>query len=127
MLQKAKTHAIPLGNHVTQQKQTETTENRSAQTKTPNFGIFRFIPVYSALFGCHSASFRCHSGSFRYIPVPFLFIPSHSGVILPNYRPIVKTIAALYMTKYRQSKCQLGYGLLISKEIPKIVRFRFYQ
>ena len=62
MLQKAKTHAISLGNHMT-----ETTENRSALTKTPNFGIFRFILLYSGLFGCHS-------GSFRYIPVPFLFI-----------------------------------------------------
>ena len=82
MLQKAiKTHAMPLGNHVTQQKLTETTENRLALTKTPNFGIFRFIPVYSALFWCHSAPFRCHSGSFQYIPVPFLFILSHSGVI----------------------------------------------
>ena len=43
----------------------------------PCSGIFRFIPVYCALF-------VCHSGSFRYIPVPFLFIPSHSSVILPH-------------------------------------------
>ena len=35
MLQTAKTHAIPVGSHVTQQKLTETTENRSALTKTP--------------------------------------------------------------------------------------------
>ena len=77
MLQKATTHAIALGNHVTQQKLTETTENRSVLTKTQNFGIFRFIPVYSALFGCHSAS-------FRYIPVPFLFILFHSGAIPPH-------------------------------------------
>ena len=86
MLQKAKTHAIPLGNHMTQQKLTETTENPLALTKTPNVGIFRFIPVYSALFGCHSASFLCHSGSFRYIPVPFLFISFHSGVIPVLFR-----------------------------------------
>ena len=33
MLQKAKTHAIPLGNHVTQQKLTETTENQSVLTR----------------------------------------------------------------------------------------------
>ena len=68
-----KTHAIPLGNHVTQQKLTEITENRSALTKTLNFGIFRFIPLYSGLFGCHS-------GSFRHIPVPFWFILFHSGI-----------------------------------------------
>ena len=93
MLQKSKTHAIPLGNHVTQQKLTENTENRSALTKTPNFGIFRFIPVYSALFGCHSASFRCHSGSFQYVPVPFLFIPSHSGVIR-FYSRVIRLVPA---------------------------------
>ena len=69
---------------MTQQKLTETTENRSALTKKPNFGIFRFIPVYSALLGCHSTSFRRHSSSFRYIPVPFLFISFHSGVIPPH-------------------------------------------
>ena len=47
----------------------------------PCSGIFRFIPVYSALFVSfrlvlvysgiilvHSVSFRCHSTSFRYIP-----------------------------------------------------------
>ena len=84
MLQKAKTHAIPLGNHGSQQKLTQTMENRLALTKTQNVGIFRFIPVCSALFECHSASFRCHSGSFWYIPVPFLFISFHSGVIPPH-------------------------------------------
>ena len=65
----AKTHAIPLWNHVTQQKLTETTENRSALTKTPNFGIFRFIPVYSGTILVHFVSFRCYSASFRHIPV----------------------------------------------------------
>ena len=85
LLQKAKTHAIPLGNHVTQQK---LTENRSVLTKTPNFGIFTFILLYSGLFGCHSMP---HSGIilvrssiFRYQPcsvcsIP-VSIPPHSGI-----------------------------------------------
>ena len=62
---------------MTQQKLTETTENWLVLTKTPNFGIFRFILQYFALFGCHS-------GSFRYILVPFLFILFHSSVIPPH-------------------------------------------
>ena len=119
MLQKAKTHAIPLGNHVTQQKLTENTENRSALTKTPNFGIFRFIPVYSALFGCHSALFRCHSGSFRYIPAPFLFILFHSGIFwfIPAYSvlflclvppTIIKLIQSSQVLKFRKSEMLAG-------------------
>ena len=46
--------------------------------KIPNFGIFRFILLYSALFGCHSGSFRIfryHSYSFRFISVLFWHIP----------------------------------------------------
>ena len=65
----------PLGNHVTQQKLTETTENRSALAKTPNFVIFRFILVYSALFGCHAGVISARSGIFRHHSCPFRFIP----------------------------------------------------
>ena len=75
MLQKARTHAMPLGYHVTQQKLTGTAELKHQILAFS--GSFSLVHVYSALFGCHS-------GSFRYIPVPFLFIPSHSGVILPH-------------------------------------------
>ena len=90
MLQKAKTHAMPLGNHVTQQKLTETTKNRSALTKTPNFGIFRsfrYIPLYLGVIPAHSGViparfgiFRYHSCSFRLILVSFRLIPAYSGL-----------------------------------------------
>ena len=74
----------------------ETTENWSALTKKTNFGIFRIIPVYSALFGCHSGIFRYHSCSlcfsviFRLIPaysslfryIPFRSIPMFSNALL---------------------------------------------
>ena len=89
MLQKAKTHAMPLGNHVTQQKLTETTKNRSALTNTKfwhfqvHSSIFRFIwmsfrlipvsfrliLVYSITILVHFVSFQCHSASFHHIPV----------------------------------------------------------
>ena len=100
MLQKAKTHAIPLGNHVTQRKLTETTKNRLALTKTPNFGIFRFIllyiPLYLGVIPPHSAIpacssiFRYHSCSFCFIPVLFCLIPPHSSIIIPVYSGICR-------------------------------------
>ena len=73
-LQNAKTLAIPLGNHVKQQKLTEATKNRSALTKTPNFGIlgsFRYILVYLGVISARSSTFRYHSCSFHFIPVLF--------------------------------------------------------
>ena len=73
MLQKAKPNAIPLRNHVTQQNLTETTENRSALTKTPNFSIFMFIPLYSGLLlGCQTQSESAfHLSVFLF----FIFFP----------------------------------------------------
>ena len=59
MLQKAKTHAIPLGKHMTQQKLTETTENWSALTETQKFWHFQV----------HSAIFRFIWVSFQFVPV----------------------------------------------------------
>ena len=82
-LQNAKTLAIPLGNHVKQQKLTEATKNRSALTKTPNFGIlgsFRYILVYLGVISAHSSTFRYHSCSFHFIPVLFCLIPAYSSL-----------------------------------------------
>ena len=67
MLQKAKTHAIPLGNHVTQQKLTET-------------GSFRYIPVYLGVIRPHSDVIPARSGIFRYHSCSFGFIPAYSGL-----------------------------------------------
>ena len=67
MLQKAKTHPMPLGNHMTQQKHFQVHSG-----------------CHSGLFRCHSASFWCNSGSFWYILAPFLLISFHSGVIPPH-------------------------------------------
>ena len=128
MLQKTKTHAIPLENHVTQQKLTETTENQSALTKTPNFGIFSFLLVHSALFGCYSASFRCHSGWFRYIPVPFLFISFHSGVI-PAYSgtfrsvPVFSNARAISSLQGKQNELSLRRISPTGSKIRKIPIF----
>ena len=84
MLQKAKTHAIPLGNQVSQQNLTETTKNRSALTKTPNFqvhsAIFRFIWVSFRLIPARSGIFRYRSCSFCFIPALFCLIPAYSGI-----------------------------------------------
>ena len=52
MLQKAKTHAIPLGNHVTQQKLTET-------------GSFRYIPVYLGVIWSHSGVILARSSILK--------------------------------------------------------------
>ena len=102
MLQKAKTCAMPLGNHVTQEKLTETTENRLALTKTPNLafsGSFRYIllylgviPPHSGVIPPHSGIFRHHSCPFRFIPVLFHLIPVYSGMfrsvpVFSNARP----------------------------------------
>ena len=53
----------------------------------PCSSIFRFIPVYAALFVCHSGVilarfgiFRYHSCSFRLIPVSFRLVPAYSGL-----------------------------------------------
>ena len=90
MLQEAKTHAIPLGNHMTQKKLNETAENRSALTKIPNFGIFRLIllyPLYLGVIPPHSAVnlarsgiFQNHSCSLRFVRVLFRLIPAYSGL-----------------------------------------------
>ena len=107
MLHMAKTHAIPLGNHVTQQKLTETTENRSVLTETLIFGIFRFIPVYSTLFGCHSRSLQYHSCSFRFIhsgviPASFRHIPVYSGIF--RSVPVFSNTPYLSRTHFRNSR-----------------------
>ena len=84
---------------MTQQKLTETTENWSALTRTPNFGIF--IPLHSSLFGSHSTLFRL-------VLVPFLFISFHSGVVLshsdiiiPVYSGIFRPIPVFSNTPYK--------------------------
>ena len=54
-----------------------------ALTKTPNFGIFRFILLYSALLGvipARSGIFRYHFCSFRFIPVSFRLIMAYNYI-----------------------------------------------
>ena len=85
MLQKAKTRAMPLGNHVTQEKLTETTENRLALTKTPNLafsGSFWYILLYLGVIPPHSGVIPPHSGIFRHHSCPFRFIPVLFHLIL---------------------------------------------
>ena len=133
MLQKAKTHAIPLGNHVTQQKLTETTENRSALTKTKfwhfqvHSGIFRFIwvsfrlipavsfrlvSVYSGTILVHFVSFRCHSASFRHIPVYsgiFCSIPFCSVLVFSNALSTCIKVFALVSERWCTINCTNVY------------------
>ena len=119
ILQKAKTHTMPLGNHTTQQKLTETTENWSALTKTPNFGIFRFIPVYSALFGCHS-------GLFRYILAPFLFIPVLFRLNSVPFLCLVMLVLLVYSALFCCHSASFRYILVPFLFIPShsgVIRF----
>ena len=102
MLQKAKTHAMPLGNHVTQQKLTETTENRSALTKHQILafsGSFQYILLYLGVIPPHSGVIPARSGIFRHHScsfVSFRHIPVYSVPFLCLVTPVLLVYSALF-------------------------------